>query len=96
VRFRRGSRPVSLEIHSAIYAELQHTFPERELDLSIIDHADPLFLKKITEHCVLLAGEEPDLYKLKMLAFRRYHDHQRFFAMEAEYVDRFLTRSATK
>jgi predicted nucleotidyltransferase len=76
--------------------ELQQLFPEREVDLAIINHADPLFLKKITEQCRLLYGDASELCSLKMYAFRRYQDHKRFLEMERRYVKDLLERIINK
>jgi len=76
--------------------ELQQLFPEREVDLAIINHADPLFLKKITEQCRLLYGDVRELYSLKMYSFRRYQDHRRFLEMERRYVKGLLERIINK
>ena len=70
--------------------ELQGVFPEYEVDLALINRADPLFLKKITEDCRLLYGEPRQLQELKIYAFKRYQDHLPYFAMERTYVDRYL------
>lgn len=47
---------LSLEQLGEIQQGLQACFPGREVDLAIINRADPLFLKKITERCRLLNG----------------------------------------
>lgn len=77
------------------YADLSHDlheiFPGREVDLSFINHADPLFLKKITENCRLLYGDPAKLRDLKLYAFKRYQDHRRFLDMERAFVERFLS-----
>jgi len=88
-----GNGPDFRELAS-IQAELQEIFPEKEVDLALINHADPLFLKKITESCRLLAGDPRALAELKIYAFRRYQDHQRFFVMERAFVDRFVKERA--
>jgi len=79
-------------------ADLQHAlqgvFPEREVDLAVINRADPLFLKKITECCQLVYGDPGALEELRIYAFKRYQDHRPFFAMERAYVDRFLAERA--
>jgi predicted nucleotidyltransferase len=75
---------------SKIHHELQDIFPDKKLDLSIINRADPLFLKKITEDCRLLYGEPSELHRLKIYAFRRYQDHRRFLEMERRYVEQFI------
>ena len=74
--------------------ELQGLDPTREVDLAIINHADPLFLKTITDRCRLLHGSPRRLAELKIYAFKRYQDHRRYLALERAYVDRTLERLA--
>jgi uncharacterized protein len=82
--------PDSLVAYTDLLADLQDLFPEREVDLAILNRADPLFLKKITERCRLLHGSHRDFHQLRMYAFRRYQDHRRFLALERDYVARRL------
>ena len=82
---------ITLREHSELLQSLQPLFPDRELDLALIAHADPLFLKKITDHCELLYGSPERLQALKIYAFKRYQDHRRFFEMERRFAERFLT-----
>ena len=77
-------------------ADLQAAFPEAPIDLAVLDRADPLFLSKVLERCELLAGEPRRLAELRAYAFRRYVDHRRFLAMEADYVSRRLGRTASR
>jgi len=85
---------VSLRKHAAVVHRLQELFPDREVDLAILNRADPLFLKKITERCSLLFGSERDLHSLKMYAFRRYQDHRRFLEMEKRFAREFVEKVA--
>ena len=66
--------------------------PDHEVDVAIINHADPLFLKKISERCRLLYGSPRRLAELKIYAFKRYQDHRRYLDLEREYVQRTLAR----
>lgn len=75
-----------------LISDLQAVFHEREVDLGLINGADPLFLKKILENCELISGEPRSLAELKMYAFRRYVDHKRFLKMEEQYVKSLLDR----
>jgi len=84
----------SVRAVAALSGELQAFFPGSDLDLSVINHADPLFLKKILERCRLLFGEPRVLSELRLYAFRRYQDHRRFLALEESYVRRTLERMA--
>jgi predicted nucleotidyltransferase len=76
--------------HAALAHDLQTLFPGREVDLAVINRADPLFLKQITERCRLLFGAPRRLHELRMYAFRRYQDHRRYLRLERAYVDRAL------
>jgi predicted nucleotidyltransferase len=82
--------PASLEAHGALESDLQAFFPGRVVDLAILNHADPLFLKKVTEACELLYGSSSALQRLKIYAFKRYQDHRRYLDMERRYVERSL------
>lgn len=88
-------KPLSLGEYADLLHDLQQVFPRRKVDLSFINHADPLFLKKITDGCVLLYGELRHLYELRIYAFKRFQDHRRYFAMERSFVDRFLKEMRT-
>ena len=81
---------VTLREHAELLQSLQPLFPDRELDLAIINHGDPLFLKKITDNCELLCGPPERLQALKLYAFKRYQDHRRFFEMERQFARKFL------
>lgn len=69
-----------------VLQDLQALFPAREVDLAVLNHADPLFLKKVTERCQLLAGSPARLQQLQLYAFKRYQDHRPFLALERDYV----------
>jgi predicted nucleotidyltransferase len=80
----------------ALGADLQEFYPGADVDVAAINHADPLFLKKILERCELLYGSTRELAELRMYAFRRYQDHRRFLPLEREYVRRAVERLATR
>jgi len=81
---------ITLQEHTELLQSLQPLFPDRELDLALINHADPLFLKKITDNCELLLGPPERLQALKLYAFKRYQDHRRYFELERQFAERFL------
>jgi predicted nucleotidyltransferase len=82
--------PDSLEAHAELLEDLQRLFPGREVDLAILNRADPLFLKKITEACNLVYGSPRALQRLKIYAFKRYQDHRIYLELERRYVERSL------
>ena len=88
--------PRSLEAHTALLQDLQQLFPDREVDLALLNRADPLFLRKITEACRLVHGSPGELQRLKIYAFKRYQDHRKYLDMERRYVERSLQGPAPK
>ena len=86
--------PRSLEAHGELLQDLQQLFPDREVDLALLNRADPLFLRKITEACHLLHGSPRALQRLKIYAFKRYQDHRRYLELERRYVERSLEQLA--
>jgi predicted nucleotidyltransferase len=81
---------ISFATLAGLAHELQRAAGDRNIDLALLNHADPLFLKKITDNCVLLYGSDRELHSLKISAFRRYQDHRPFLRLEREYVKRVL------
>ena len=90
---RPGLNPAE---HAGLLHELQGLFPDHEVDLAILNHADPLFLRKVTEHCRLLHGLPTDFQRLKLHAFKRYQDHRRYLDLERRYVARALSDPAAR
>lgn len=88
--------PTTLDAHAALLADLQELFPERDVDLALINRADPLFLKKILARCRLLYGSTQTLQRLAIYAFKRYQDHRRYLAMERDYVRRALHDTSSR
>jgi len=75
---------------SQVIMDLGNIFPEQEIDVAIINHADPLFLKKILERYHLLYGKKSDLAKLKLYSFHSYLDYQKYFDLEKKFCHQFL------
>lgn len=86
----------TLREYSELIEAFHEVFSYKEIDLSFINHADPLFLKKILEKCQLLYGSPSKFQQLKIYAFKRYQDHQRYFKMEEEFAKRFIEGSLSK
>jgi predicted nucleotidyltransferase len=80
--------PPSFDEQSRIAAELQSLFPDRELDLAVIDRADPLFLKQVFDRGRRLTGSPRRFAEMKIYAFKRYQDHRRYLELEREHVRR--------
>jgi predicted nucleotidyltransferase len=86
--------PRTLTAHAELVADPQALATGREVDVALLNRADPLFLRKITERCELLYRCPRRLHELKMYAFKRYQDHRRYLALERAYVTRMLGHAA--
>ena len=85
---------ISFQEHADLLDDLQRLFPEAEVDLALINHADPLFLKKITDDCRILYGPIEKLQRLKIYAFKRYQDHRKYFDMERRYAAKYVAAAS--
>jgi len=81
---------LSLRDRAELLHDLQILFTDRDVDLVILNRADPLLLKQVSDRCVRLYGSEREFQRFRLLAFKRYQDHGRYLDMERQYVDRML------
>lgn len=80
----------TLDRVAALSHDLAPHFPDRPIDLVVLNHADPLLLKQVTTAACRLAGSARDDANFRAYAFKRYQDHKRFLALERVYIDRVL------
>ena len=85
-----GRPQLSWAEEAELRADLQGLFPGREVDLVILDHADPLLLRRVSEGGRLLWGSPQRFGEWRMYAYRRYHDHRPYLALERAFVGRRL------
>jgi predicted nucleotidyltransferase len=76
--------------HAEMHAEFQALFPEREVDLVVLNHADPLLLRTVSDSAVRVYGSERRFQEWKMYAFKRYQDHRPYLELEKRHVQRAL------
>jgi predicted nucleotidyltransferase len=76
----------------AVMQGLQGLFPGRDVDVAMVNRADPLFLHRMLSACRLLYGDPRRLAALQIYAFKRYQDHRRFLGLERQHVARVLAR----
>lgn len=69
-------------------ADLQPLSPGREVDVAVLNHADPLFLNQVMESARLLFGSNRRFHELRLKAFKQYQDHRPFLALERAYMAR--------
>jgi uncharacterized protein len=80
----------SLAEDADLVADLQSLSPGREVDVAILNRADPLLLKQVMDRACLLYGTTRRLAEFRLYAFKRYQDHRRFLDMERVYVARAI------
>jgi len=71
-----------------LQADLQALVPGRKVDLGVLNHADPLFLKQVMDGARLLHGSPGRFEEMNLYAFKRYQDHRPYLEMERAYVQR--------
>lgn len=77
---------VSFNEFADISYDLQGLFENYEVDLVILNHADPLLMKKIIENAKLLYGDAKDYSEFKIYAYKRYIDFKPFLKMEKQFA----------
>ena len=86
VLFERA--PESFGVLADVVAELQALSPGRDVDVAVLNHADPLLLKQVMAQGLRLHGSQRRFQALQLLAFKRYQDHRRYLVLERDYVER--------
>lgn len=67
-------------------SDLNEVFGVDNVDITLLDHANPLLLKTVTDGARLLSGTVMDFYKLKLRAFHAYNDYLPYLKMESDFV----------
>lgn len=85
-----AEREFDFEEYSRLYSDLSEVFGNQNVDLVLINHADPLFLKQILENCQIFYGSKKTLAELKLYSFKRYCDYRRYLDSERKFVHQFI------
>ena len=78
-----------------VQEEISGLFRGRKIDLSVLNRADPLFMKKIAERCEILYAEPGEAEAFLLMAFKRYQDHRKYLDMERDFVADYVKRIAS-
>ena len=92
IKFRDGD--VGLRRTLEIQREISALFGGKEVDLALLNRADPLFMKKIAERFISLHGEPGEIEAFLLLSFRRYQDHRKYLDMERDFAEGYVKRIA--
>jgi predicted nucleotidyltransferase len=72
---------VSFDDQISLTNELSLIF-NKNVDLSVLNRANPLLLFQASKNAVLIYGDKHDFLKFKLYAFKSYHDYTPYFEME--------------
>ena len=67
-------------------SDLNEVFGVDNVDITLLNHANPLLLKTVTDGAKLLSGNVADFFKLKLRAFHAYNDYLPYLKMESDFV----------
>ncbi|MBP9669777.1 nucleotidyltransferase domain-containing protein [Candidatus Woesebacteria bacterium] len=67
-------------------SDLNEVFGVDSVDVTVLNHANPLLLKTVTDNAKLLSGTTTELFKLKLKAFHAYNDYLPYLKMESDFV----------
>lgn len=76
-----GFKEVSFNGQISLTNELSAVF-NKNIDLSVLNKANPLLLFQASKNPILLYGEREDFLKFKLYAFNVYNDYTPYFEME--------------
>ena len=89
-----GGDPELLQILE-VQEEISGLFRGRKVDLSVLNRADPLFMKKIAERCEFLCADPGEAEAFLLMAFKRYQDHRKYLDMERNFATDYVKRIAS-
>ena len=69
-----------------LVSDLNEIFGVDNVDITLLNHANPLLLKTVTDEAKLLSGNVADFFKLKLRAFHAYNDYLPYLQMESDFV----------
>jgi predicted nucleotidyltransferase len=78
-----------------VQEEISGLFHGRKIDLSVLNRADPLFMKKIAEQCEFLYAEPGEAAAFLLMSFKRYQDHRKYLEMERDFAADYVKRIAS-
>ncbi|PIS18155.1 hypothetical protein COW38_02010 [Candidatus Collierbacteria bacterium CG17_big_fil_post_rev_8_21_14_2_50_45_7] len=74
----------------SLMTDLTEIFENNHIDITNLNHADPLLLKTVTSSAQLLSGSKSDFDNLQNYAFHTYNDYLPYLHYEANFVRSIL------
>lgn len=78
-----SEKEISFEKQIKLTNEFSVIF-RKNIDLSILNHTNPLLLFEASRSAILLYGKQKDFFEFRLRAFHAYNDYQPFFKLENE------------
>lgn len=69
-----------------LFADLQSLFPSRQVDVVVLNTADPLLAWQVCRDAELIAGDPLEFAERRRYAWRRYVEYRPFLEREAQCV----------
>jgi uncharacterized protein len=66
------------------------------IDLSILNRANPLLLFQVSRNSILLYGKKEEFMKFKLYAFNAYNDYAPYFEMEKNLNKKIINSYASR
>lgn len=76
-----GNKEIAFKSQISLTNELSKVF-NKNVDLSVLNQANPLLLFEASKSPILLYGNRSDFLKFKLYAFKAYHDYAPYFKLE--------------
>jgi len=84
-----GAEKISFENQIKLINEFTKIFSQ-EIDLTVLNNANPLLGFQISKNSLLLAGKQADFLNFKLQAFHAFNDYAPYFEMERKLNKRII------
>ena len=90
-----GEKEISFKKSIDLVNEFTKVF-HKNIDLAVLNHANPLLLHQASKGSILLYGEKKEFLAFKLYAFHRYNDYMPYFSLEAELNKKIINQYASR
>lgn len=86
----KSNKDFGFEKYSSLISDFSGAFFGKKIDLSFINQANPLLLKKISENALPLFGSNEKFIEFKLKAFKYFQDYLPYFKLEEMGIRKYL------
>lgn len=86
----KGNRDFKFDEHLSLISDLGEVFRGKEIDLTLLNRANPLLLKKISDSALLLFGKKKTFSEFKLKAFKYFQDYLPYFKLEESSIRQLI------